>query len=86
MPLEEITPYISDEMMQGRFGEVIGSYTGERWDFTHPFSFSIKSFNMKKIVLLNTRLYGDLQALNVTSYNDYVAALYNYKKGIDYNS
>ncbi len=30
LPLEEITPYISDEMMQGRFGEVIGSYTGER--------------------------------------------------------
>lgn len=30
LPLEEITSYISDEMMQGRFGEVIGSYTGER--------------------------------------------------------
>lgn len=30
LPLEEITPYISDEMMQGRFGDVIRSYTGAR--------------------------------------------------------
>lgn len=46
--------------------------------------FSINQMYMKKIVLLNTSLYSDLSKLNITTYEEYVAALYNYRKGIDY--
>ena len=45
---------------------------------------NIKQMYMKKIVLLNTTLYNELSKLNINTYEEYVAALYNYNKGIDY--
>ena len=46
--------------------------------------FNIEQMYMKKIVFLNTSIYSELSKLNVSSYEDYVAALFNYRKGIDY--
>lgn len=46
--------------------------------------FNIEQMYMKKIVFLNTAIYSELKKLNVTTHEEYVAALYNYRKGIDY--
>jgi len=46
--------------------------------------FNIEQMYMKKLVFLNTSIFSELSKLNVTTYEDYVAALYNYRKGIDY--
>lgn len=46
--------------------------------------FAINKMYMKKMVLLNTSLYSELSKLNISTYEEYVAALYNYRKGIDY--
>ena len=47
--------------------------------------FNIEQMYMKKMVFLNTSLYSELSKLNVVTYEDYVAALFNYRKGIDYD-
>lgn len=47
--------------------------------------FNIEQMYMKKMVFLNTTLYSELSKLNVVTYEDYVAALFNYRKGIDYD-
>jgi hypothetical protein len=47
--------------------------------------FNIEQMYMKKMVFLNTALYSELSKLNVVTYEDYVAALFNYRKGIDYD-
>ena len=46
--------------------------------------FNINQMYMKKIVFLNTAIFTELQKLNVVTYEDYVAALFNYRKGIDF--
>lgn len=45
---------------------------------------NIEQMFMKKIVLLNSSLYNELSKLDILTYEEYVAALYNYKIGIDY--
>lgn len=44
----------------------------------------IEQMFMKKIVIYTEDLYTKLNSLNAVTYNDYVAALYNYTKGTDY--
>lgn len=43
------------------------------------------SILMKKIILHDTDLYDTLNQKGIESYGDFVAALYNYKKGTDYD-
>lgn len=45
---------------------------------------NITQMFMKKLVMLNTTLYTELSKLEISTYDEYIAALYNYKKGIDY--
>lgn len=45
---------------------------------------NIEQMFMRKIVLLNTNLYSELARLEISTYEEYHAALYNYKQGIDY--
>lgn len=46
--------------------------------------FNIEQMYMKKLVFLNTNIYSELAKLNITTYEEYIAALFNYRKGIDY--
>lgn len=45
---------------------------------------NIEQMYMKKIVMLNTNLYSELSKLDISTYDEYKAALYKYKSGIDY--
>ena len=46
---------------------------------------NIEKIYMKKIIFSNYNVYNQIKNLNLNSYSEYVAALYNYTKGIDYN-
>lgn len=45
---------------------------------------NIEKIYMKKIVFSNYNIFSQINNLRLTSYSEYVAALYNYTKGIDY--
>jgi len=45
---------------------------------------NIEKIYMKKIVFSNYNIFSQIRNLNLNSYSEYVAALYNYTKGIDY--
>ena len=46
---------------------------------------NIESVFMKKITFSNNAVFTQIKNLNLTSYSDYAAALYNFNKGIDYD-
>ena len=45
---------------------------------------NIESMYMKKIVFFNSDIFNTLQQMNITKYEDYKAALYNFEAGADY--
>ena len=45
---------------------------------------NISKMFMKKIVIFNSDTFTNLQNLNLETYDDYVSALYNFTKGVDY--
>ena len=45
---------------------------------------NIENIYMKKIIFSNYNIFKQIQNLKLSSYSEYVAALYNYNKGVDY--
>lgn len=45
---------------------------------------NIEKIFMKKIIFSNYNIFTQIKNLNLNTYSEYVAALYNFKKGIDY--
>lgn len=45
---------------------------------------NVNKMFMRKIVILNADLYNALRNLNIATYSEYKAALYNMRKGVDY--
>ena len=45
---------------------------------------NIDKMYMKKIVFLNADLYSSIKSMNISSYDDYKSALYNFTKGVEY--
>ena len=46
---------------------------------------NIEKIYMKKIVFSNYNIFSQISNLKLTSYSEYVSALYNYTKGVDYD-
>lgn len=45
---------------------------------------NIESMFMKKVIIYSKTLFDELNSINIQSYSDLVAALYNYKSNVDY--
>ena len=45
---------------------------------------NISKMYMKKFVIFDKTVFDDLSAMNISSYDEFVAAIYNYNKGVDY--